>query len=188
MFISAILALSIPYLIFYVTIVDLSHYSIEGVGYFKCLFYLQTMLFGAFLAYREDLLNKNSFLLNGITLILLIILYYGFLLLIDRGYGSTFQFLTHILMFAIIYFFLKLSFSKFVSAQLMNLKYFGTIVSIIASLTLEMYLLQGTVYSLAFLKTILFPLNVIVFFIILIIFSFILNKIAHFITSKLINV
>ena len=187
LFIPAILALVIPYLIFYFTIVDLSHYSIEGAGYFKWLFYLQTMLFGAYLAHREDLLNKNSFLLNGITLILLILLYYSFLLLIDRGYGSKFQFLTHILMFAIIYFFLKLSYSKFVSGQLMNLKYFGTIVSLIASLTLEMYLLQGTVYSLAFLKTILFPLNIIVFFTILLALSFILNKIAHFITSKLIH-
>ncbi|WP_157648616.1 acyltransferase family protein [Thiobacillus denitrificans] len=48
-FLQLIALLFLPYFYFYLTTLDLSHFSIEG-GYFKWIFYFQIMLLGGFLA------------------------------------------------------------------------------------------------------------------------------------------
>jgi len=186
LFVIGICALAIPYLFFYLTMVDLSRYSIEGPGNFKSIFYLQTMLFGGYLASRTRFINTNI-IRDGVALLLFVILYYGILLLINRGYGSHFQAVTHVLMFPITFFFLKVSFSKVITDHLMNTKYVGAFISLVAGLTLEIYMLQYNVYSHALLKDIRFPLNIVIFWIIVITLSFILNRASRFIAGRLIN-
>jgi len=69
----------------------------------------------------------------------------------------------------------------------MNTRYVGAVISLVAGLTLEIYMLQYNVYSHALLKDILFPLNIVIFWIIFITLSFILNRASRFITERLIN-
>lgn len=52
-FLLAIGMLTIPYGYLYLTMIDLSRYSIEGLGYFKWIFYLQIMLFGGYIAINK---------------------------------------------------------------------------------------------------------------------------------------
>jgi len=144
------------------------------------------MLFGGYLASRTRFINMNI-IRDGLALLLFVILYYGILLLINGGYGCQFQAVTHLLMFPIIFFFLKVSFSKVITNHLMNTRYVGAVISLVAGLTLEIYMLQYNVYSHALLKDILFPLNIVIFWIIFITLSFILNRASRFITERLIN-
>jgi peptidoglycan/LPS O-acetylase OafA/YrhL len=184
-FLIGIGVLTIPYLFFYLTMVDLSRYSIEGNSNFKGIFYLQTMFFGGYMAGRTRII-KTSFIKDGLALVLVIGLYYGILLLISKGYGVEFQAVTHLLMFPILFFFLKVSGSNIIKT-LMTTKYTGAAMSLVAGLTLEIYMFQYAVYSHAILKNILFPVNVVIFCVAIIFLSFLLNRISGFITRKLIN-
>ena len=184
-FLTGIFILIIPYLFFYITMVDLSRYSIEGPSYFKWLFYLQTMFFGGYMAGREKFV-KTNFIKDGLALVLVIGLYYGILNLMNKGCGWQFQAVTHLLMFPILFLFLRVSESDLITS-LMNTKYIGAAISLLAGLTLEIYLLQYAVYSHSIIQSILFPLNIITFWIVVIILSFILNRVSRFITKKLIN-
>jgi hypothetical protein len=89
-------------------------------------------------------------------------------------------------MFPILLLFLKVSESDVITS-LMSTKYAGAAISLMAALTLEIYLLHGAVYSHPIIQSMLFPLNIVIFWIAVIILSFILNRAARFITKKLIN-
>ncbi|MFC1867391.1 acyltransferase family protein [Thermodesulfobacteriota bacterium] len=178
-----IIALFIPYFYFYFTTMDLTQYTIEGPSYFKWIFYLQVMLFGGYLAsYTKKIkgsMIKDSFLLFGC-----IVLYYGILLFVSRGYGGQFQAVTQLLMFPIMFLFLKVSRSQFIIHNLMSTKYVGAAISQIAILTLEIYLVHGAVYSHPSLQPIRFPANLIIFWIAVISTSFVINRATHFIPQK----
>ena len=184
-FLAGIFVLIIPYLFFYITMVDLSHYSIEGDSYFKWLFYLQAMFFGGYMAGRSRFI-KTSFIKDGLALVLVIGLYYGILILMNRGCCWQFQAVTHLLMFPILFLFLKVSESDVITS-LMSTKYIGAAISLLAGLTLEIYLLQYAVYSHSIIQSVLFPLNIFIFWIVVIILSFLLNRISRFIIRRLIN-
>ncbi len=184
-FLTGIFILIIPYLFFYITRVDLSRYSIEGPGYFKWIFYLQTMFFGGYMAGRAKF-AKTSFIKDGLALIFVIGLYYGILILMSKGCGWPFQAVTHLLMFPILFLFLKVSESGVITS-LMTTRYAGTAISLMAALTLEIYLLHGAVYSHPIIQNLLFPLNIVIFWLVVIFLSFVLNRISRFIIRRLIN-
>jgi hypothetical protein len=165
--------------------VDLSKYSIEGPGYFKWIFYLQIMFFGGYMAGRAKF-AKTGFIKDGLAFILIIGLYYGILILMSRGCGWQFQVVTHLLMFPMLFLFLKFSESDAITS-LMGKKYTGAAISLIAALTLEIYLLHGAVYSHPIIQNLLFPLNIVIFWLVVIFLSFVLNRISRFITRRLIN-
>ena len=114
-FLIGIFILIIPYLFFYLTQVDLSKYSIEGPGYFKWIFYLQTMFFGGYLAGRSRF-KQPSFFKDGLALIFFIALYYGILFFMSKFGGWQFQVVTHALMFPLLFFFLRFAESKEINA------------------------------------------------------------------------
>ena len=136
------------------------------------------MLFGGYLASRTRFINMNI-IRDGLALLLFVILYYGILLLINGGYGCQFQAVTHLLMFPIIFFFLKVSFSKVITNHLMNTRYVGAVISLVAVLTLEIYLVHGSVRCFPFILYMLFPINIIVFWSVTIFLSYILNRVAR---------
>lgn len=185
-FLAGIFVLTIPYIFFYFTIIDLSKYSIEGHGYFKWIFYLSMMFSGGYMASSRIKFIKTSFIKNSLALLVCIIFYYGIIILVDHHIGAQFQALTHLLMFLIIILFLRVSYSNTINI-LANTKYISIVINIIAGLTLEIYLLQGAVYSIPQLKNILFPFNLLMFSVLLVILSFILNRVSSFITEKLIH-
>ena len=184
-FMACILILIIPYLFFYLTTIDLSQYSIEGPGYFKWIFYLQTMFFGGYMAGRPRF-THTIFFKDGLALIFSIGLYYGMLMMMSKVGGWQFQIATHLLMFFILFVFLKISESDVIKS-LLSKRYIGAAIALMAALTLEIYLLHGAVYTHPVLQKILFPFNIILFWIVVIILSFILNRISGLIILKLFN-
>ena len=176
-FLAGIFILLIPYVYFYITMVDLSQYTIEGPGYFKWIFYLQTMFFGGYMAGRKKF-AKTSFIKDGLALVLFIGLYYGILILMSRFGGWQFQAVTHLLMFPVLFLFLKVSESDVITS-LMNTKYVGETISLMAVLTLEIYLVHGSVRCFPFILNMLFPINIIVFWAVTIFLSYVLNRVAR---------
>jgi len=175
-FLVGIFVLLFPYLYFYLTMVDLSKYSIEGPGYFKWIFYLQTMFFGGYLAGRERF-TETSFGKDGLVLVFFIGLYYGILILMSKFGGWQFQAVTHLMIFPILFFFLKFSETDVITS-LVNTKYAGKLISLMAVLTLEIYLLHGSIRRFSFILNLIFPLNLVAFWIITIFLSYLLNRIS----------
>ncbi len=186
-FLVGIFVLVVPYLYFYFTYVDLSYYSIEGPGsgYFKWIFYLQTMFFGGYLAGRAKFV-KTSFYKDGVALVFFIALYYGILFFMSRFGGWQFQAVTHLLMFPILFFFLRFAESKEITV-LVQSKYLGAIISLMAALTLEIYLLHGSVRAFPFVLKTIFPLNLVVFWVVTIALSYVLNRVAGIIRKKVLR-
>ncbi len=178
-FLAGIFVLLAPYLYFYFTFVDLTNYSIEGPGYFKWIFYLQTMFFGGYLAARKKF-SKTDFYKDGVALMLLIALYYGILFCMSKLGGWQFQAVTHLLMFPILFFFLRFAESKEISA-LVQSKYLGSFISLMAALTLEIYVLHGSVRQFPFVLNTIFPLNIVLFWLVTITLSYVLNRVAGWI-------
>lgn len=177
-FLVGIFILVLPYLYFYLTVVDLSFYSIEGPasGYFKWIFYLQTMFFGGYLAGCKRSGTPN-FLKDGLALVLFVGLYYGILFFMSKFGGTQYQAVTHLLMFPILFFFLRFAESKELTA-LVQSKYVGPVISLMAALTLEIYLLHGSVRQFPFVLKTIFPLNLVVFWVVSIALAFVLNRVA----------
>ncbi len=177
-FLVGIFILVLPYLYFYLTMIDLSFYSIEGPGsgYFKCIFYLQTMFFGGYLAgcVRS---GQPNFFKDGLALVFFIALYYGILFFMSKFGGWEFQAVTHVLMFPILFFFLRFAESREITA-LVQSKYVGTAISLMAALTLEIYLLHGYVRAFPFVLKTIFPLNIVVFWIVTVALSYGLYRVA----------
>lgn len=177
-FLVGIFILVLPYLYFYLTMIDLSFYSIEGPasGYFKCIFYLQTMFFGGYLAgcARSD--QPNLFK-DGLALVFFIALYYGILFFMSKFGGCHYQAVTHLLMFPILFFFLRFAESNEITA-LVQSKYVGMVISLMAALTLEIYLLHGSVRQFPFVLKTIFPLNIVVFWVVSVALAYSLNRVS----------
>jgi peptidoglycan/LPS O-acetylase OafA/YrhL len=168
-YIFSILILFIPYLYFYFSYLDLSIWTIEGEGYFKWIFYFQVMLLGGYLGNQCGRLKSGK----GPHLMLLCLslsLYFSFGYFITHGHFTKYQFFMHLLTFPIIYWVLVLGRSPFIR-NLMGQKVPLFVITMISSATLEIYLLQEVVYTNHFIKSLFFPLNVMVFLTILVVLS-----------------
>ena len=176
-YIFSILILFIPYLFFYLWHMDLSKYTIEGGSYFKWIFYFQVMLLGGFLANHSNTL-KSGKVFHLILLCLFLFLYFSFGFLITYGAFTKYQMLIHLLTFPIIYLVLILGRSPFMIRNIMESKVPFFIISIVSSVTLEIYLLQGVVYTNSFVNSLFFPANIIVFWVFLIVLSKIFAEVS----------
>jgi hypothetical protein len=141
------------------------------------------MFFGGYLAGCERPI-KTSFIKDGFGLFCFVTLYYGILIFMSKFGGWQFQAVTHLLMFPILFFFLR--FAK--SAQIISLmksKYLGAAISIIAAMTLEIYLLHGSVRYISFVNNLILPMNIAVFWIVTIALSYVLYRVANEIRKRL---
>jgi peptidoglycan/LPS O-acetylase OafA/YrhL len=183
-FLAAIFVLFIPYFYMYLTAVDLSVYTIEGTGYFKWIFYLQMMLFGGYLAYHSDRIRfKNPSSIIYLTAVLTV--YYALGISFMKGHYAEYQFVIHLLSFAIVYFTFAVARSAFVLEKIMIYKTTSSLIALISGVTLEIYLLQYQVYSNIVVTSLIFPINVIAFWILVIVLAFIIFRISDFIRTLL---
>lgn len=162
-----LLAISlVPYSYYYATSLDLTQYSIEGPGYFKWIFYFQSMMLGSYLAttrhHKVPAKAKHLGLLSA-----LLLAYYSILLAMHFEYLLKFQFLVHILTLPILYISLLLAGSDFIVKKIMHLRYIAFIIAFIAGLTLQIYLLQSNFNSHAFILSLPFPINLLAFTVVL---------------------
>ncbi|MBS4033342.1 MAG: acyltransferase [Ignavibacterium sp.] len=183
-FLFAIFLLFIPYFYMYFTYLDISQYNIEGPGYFKWIFYLQIMLFGCFLAYRSRKIEfKNPYSL--ICLIVALTLYFVAGINFIKGNYAEYQFTIHLLTFAIAYFIFTASRSLFVLEKIMGNKKLSYMITFVSGLTLEIYLLQYYVYSNVVVTSLFFPINIIVFWILVVSLAFVIFRMADFLRTLL---
>ena len=156
---AALAALFIPYLAWYVTALDLSRYTIEGEGHFKWIHYFQVMLFGVYLSGRKDLLASASGRRDGALLACVVAGYYGVLLSVAGGRAGWLQGLTHLLVYPLILLALRLA-SAPQAGRLLALPGVRTAVPFVAAITLEIYLVQGAVRALPWVRSASFPLDI----------------------------
>ena len=134
-----VLALSaLPYFWFYTTALDLHRFSVEN-EYFRWLFYFPMMLFGAYLASIPAIREHRKS--DGILLALAIFFYFGLKILLSKGRFGEWQFLTHLITFAFVFY----SFRFFSNPSLLTtLKKYHLYFWVVAlgELSLEVYLVQ----------------------------------------------
>lgn len=161
-YLGVLAVLVIPYLAWYLTALDLSRYTIEGEGHFKWIHYFQVMLFGAFLAGRRDLLAQSAPGRDGVLLAAVLAGYYGLLLLGAGGRAVVLQGLTHVLVYPMILLALRVAASPPLALRLTALPGVRAVISFLAGITLELYLVQGPVRAHSWVRTVSFPANILV--------------------------
>lgn len=162
-FLQFIALLFLPYFYFYLTTLDLSHFSIEEGGYFKWIFYFQIMLLGGFLANRDDATKPIiSTGWNTVLLVLFVVVYFGIKLMVAKGVLTELQFLIHWLTFPLMVLSLFAMDTHLVKETIMK-SGAAPFIALVAGATLEIYLLQKYVYGNSFVSTLAFPGNVAVF-------------------------
>jgi len=155
-------ALLIPYLTWYLTALDLTRYTIEGVGHFKWIHYFQVMLFGAYLSGRKELLAAGGGWLDAALLTAAIAGYHGLLLVIGSGGVGWLQGFTHLLVYPMILLALRLACSPPAADRLLELPGVRVAVPFVAGITLELYLVQGPVRAIRWVYAAPFPLNIVI--------------------------
>jgi len=98
--------------------------------------------------------------------------------MVSKGHGSI-QFLVHLLTFPIIYLAIIFSRSSFVLETVMSRKYLQFLITLVAGVTLEIYLLHSLVYSNQFVQSLIFPVNLAVFWVVTVLISVVLARVAR---------
>lgn len=167
--------------IYYYNQLDLSIFIIESAGYFKWLFYAGMMLLGCFLAFYKKQLLVFMELRKTIGILFFTLVLYGVLkIIIHKGISTEFQFLLHLLTFPIVVF----SFRIFADEKIKQWALSNVLTPafvFVGSLALEIYLIQGYIYVNDNLQKIIFPFNVIVFWLFVIVLAYIIKQLAGFI-------
>lgn len=161
--------LLIPYFLFYCTVMDLSHFSIENASLFKWIFYLQVTLFGIWLApLYQQWKATSSLVKNDLIGLALIGLCYLLLKLANAtGYLLPFQFLVQWITFPFVFFMLRLACQPMVD-MIFNTTILGKLVLVLGTCTLEIYLLQHHIYTMPLILSLMFPLNIVVFWLLVV--------------------
>jgi hypothetical protein len=135
-----------------------------------CKWFLFTLL-GAIIGIRK---NKNRFLFREIIFLLISIALYYITMIIGtkKGLFRSLQIFSLIPLLTTTYYFYRFCNSKFIHKVYKN-KYTGFAINFISGLTLEIYIVQGTILSMINKKLNgIFPLNLIVAFLIILIVAY----------------
>ena len=175
-----ILLIVLPYVYFYVTGVDMTRWSIES-DYFKWIFYFQIMLLGGLIAHASA--GKQWSMSHYLVLLFAsLVLYFGYKLLAGPLGLWKWQFLTHLFTVPIVWAAFRLSASEFVRRRIVE-SAAGPLVSLLAGLTLEIYMVQNLVYSNEFIKSLPFPFSVLAFALCAVLLAYIVQKAAALLSN-----
>ena len=182
-----LIGLLAPYFFLYFTIMDLSTFTVESAGLFKWIFYFQVMLFGVYMApiykaWKDSHLKPK--VIDGVILLLLCSVYVLSKITISNGKFTTFQFLIQWLSLPFTYYVLRLSQHPLIES-LMKYPIAGLVASTLGTVTLEVYLLQHYIYQSALVTSLPFPLNTLIFWVIVTPAAWMLHEVAKRIQTKL---
>jgi hypothetical protein len=167
------------YVIFYIDISDYSRLVIEQQIKFKLVFYYGVFMFGIYLAKSRG----RSIIFNGsgifylVLLFVSVLVFYGHKLLMAAGYLMEYQFVQHIMIFPIILSLICLLQSKFIHTVLDSSAKLKFCVGIISAMTLELYLTHGPIRGLVLRLGLSFPLSVLSYVVIVVVYSYVLHSI-----------
>ena len=172
--------LFLPYFVWYAGFMDLSKFTIEGPGYFKWIFYFQTMLVGAYLAVRpvgvEGGDERGAMKDVCILAVLLAVYFVMGYLVYHGGLFTRLQCLLQLITFPIVVLFYYVI--RRAAKRIARRRALLFLVGLVSSLTLEIYLLQGIVYSNKIVTSLQFPFNISVFWIGVVGLSFFIERMS----------
>jgi peptidoglycan/LPS O-acetylase OafA/YrhL len=173
--------LGLIYITLYLRAESYNRLIIEQEMNFKLVFYFLIFTFGIFLASVESKIKYQG-VVDYFMLLLFILVIYGHKLLVmmTGGNYSEFQFVQQMAIFPLVFYFLKISRSDRVG-RLFNIEtWAGRFVSLVAAMTLELYIVHGPLRGLMLPYLGGFPGNVIVY----LPFVFITAYVLHELTNK----
>lgn len=154
---------------------------IEQEMNFKLVFYFLIFMFGIFLASVESKIKYHG-VGDYLILLLFIFVIYGHKLLVmmTGGKYAEYQFVQQIAIFPLVFYFLKISRSDWVGGLFNIETWAGRFVSLVAAMTLELYIVHGPLRGLMLPYLGDFPGNVMVY----LPFVFITAYMLHELTNK----
>jgi peptidoglycan/LPS O-acetylase OafA/YrhL len=158
------------YVFSYLRFTDYSSLVTESTLSFKLIFYGMIFLAGIFLSSKDDMIvyrGKSDFF---ILLILLALIYFHKLLMF-KGLAGEYQFIEQLLIFPLLYYFIKVSKSSMVSL-IMKTPVLSNLIALISAMTLELYIVHGPIRILIFQYFNVFPLNIILLLVISFLISY----------------
>ena len=175
--------LSLLYIGCYVSIVDLSRWSVEDSP-FDFIHYFMVFIFGIYIAKKNKDIGssgpKDYFYLFSI-----IGLFYIHKFLMLKGLYLEYQFLQQLSMYSIVYYLLKISRSQFVMTKLMRSPVLSCVVNFLSNNTLEIYIVHQTIsYPIRYMQM-PFPVNIIVLLILTFGLSALVNRLANSIRKRI---
>lgn len=176
--------LIVLYCITYLNFSDYSRLVIEQTLAFKLIFYAIVFLLGIYFAsINKDI--KYTGIKDYIILIVIILSIYTHKYLWIKGILLEYQFIQQLLILPMLYYFLKVSHSPFILNKIMQIPYISSFINLIASMTLEIYIVHILIrlYVLEYVPN--FPENVFVFLIMVFVISFGFYKINNNLINRI---
>ena len=171
------LTLSVIYIVYYFTCLDLSKWSLEKLP-LDLIHYFMIFLFGIFIASKNKDIVYSGYN-NYLILIFFVILIYAHKFLMLKGLYSELQIIQQAAMYPIVYYLLKISRSPFVVDTIMQSQIIGPIMVFIAKHTLEIYMIHQTISPPVKNLQMNFPFNVFLFLTLTLILSAIVKALAY---------
>lgn len=152
---------------------------IEQEMRFKLVFYFAIFAFGVYLGSVADRIRYQG-LADVLMLMLFLAVIYGhkFLVLKTGGKYAEFQFVQQVAIFPLVFYFLKISQSDWVGRLFKVESWAGRFVSLVAAMTLELYIVHGPLRGLMLPYLGGFPGNVIIYLTIVFIASYVLHELT----------
>lgn len=174
------------YFYFYLSRVDLTRYTIEGVGNFNWIFYFGLMLLGSHLTTAEHFSRALRPRDLGIAICLLGA-YFGFGYTLSCGYLTAYQSILHLITVPLVISLFRLSRSEWLERSINRSTIARNAVFLIAGVTLEIYLLQFYVYSSPYITSLPFPASVVAFWTLLVMLAWLTASGAHWMRRLLLQ-
>lgn len=176
------IVMSLAYTSFYLLTMDLSKWTVESLP-FVLIHYFMIFIFGIYIAKKPRI--TYSGISDFISLLLIISLFYFHKYIMLKGTYIEYQFLQQLFMYPILYYFLKVSRSPLID-KFMQEGITSRIINFIADHTLEIYIVHTAISGLILKPKMSFPLNVIVFLILTLCMSAVVNNLAKKLRMKII--
>jgi peptidoglycan/LPS O-acetylase OafA/YrhL len=152
------------YVILYFRIQSFESLVIEQDVNFKLVFYSSVFLFGIYLASVDQKIKYTGISDFAMLLLFLVVIYgHKLLVLTTAGKFSEFQFIQQLAIFPLVFYFLKISRSGLVENFMNKCEELRGGVTLVAAMTLELYIVHGPLRGLMLPYIGAFPGNVIIY-------------------------
>jgi len=131
------------YVAYYSLALDLTEFSIEGTP-FRLIFYFLVMLWGMFLGANSQKIKYRG-ILDYVLLLATIAVIYVHKDLMKHGEYMEWQFVQQLAVFPMLYYFLKVANSSFITNTVMGSRYVGGALTFISAATLEVFMVNNTI-------------------------------------------
>ena len=146
-------------------------FNMYGEGYFKWFHFFMFMLMGAMMGISQRK-YKYHFVWDGLKLIGCIVVFYALYAFKDVATCNKLQMLTWIPLLGTVFYFYKVCNSEWMKKAYYH-RLVGWIIKLVGSLCLEIYLVQASLFTDK--MNVVFPLNLIVMFVIIMVAAYILR-------------